>query len=52
MAAFRLIPYFPRQHIPLPPNFVDISDKQLHMLIDSTDAGDDAPELVTALVAI
>lgn len=52
VAAFRLIPYFPRQHIPLPPNFADISDKRLHELIDSTDAGDDAPELVAALVAI
>src|ERR1700733_2472085 len=32
IAAFRLVPYFARTSIFLPPNFINISDIQLHQL--------------------
>ena len=44
IAAFRLIPYLARKAIPLPANFVDISEKRLSELIHSQDNGEDDPE--------
>ena len=43
IAAFRVIPYFARQHIDIPPldELIDISTRQLHELKDSTAADPD-----------
>ena len=43
-AAFRVIPYFPRKSIPLPPidDFLDISRSDLDQRISSTEADPDA----------
>ena len=43
-AAFRVIPYFPRKSIPLPPieDFLDISGSELDQRISSTEADPDA----------
>ena len=40
VAAFRLVPYFVRQHIPLPTDFADISGKRLQELVDSRGSAD------------
>ena len=49
IAAFRVIPYFARQHIDIPPlnKLIDISAHQLHELKDSTaaDPDDDSDNL-------
>ena len=47
VGAFRLLPYFARQHIALPPNFADISERRLEELVSSEDDGaedEDMPE--------
>lgn len=41
IAAFHVIPYFPRHSIPLPDNFEDITIDRLHDLIESDSQGDD-----------
>ena len=41
IAAFRLLPYLARKQLPLPENFVDISQARLEELVSSDDDGSD-----------
>jgi hypothetical protein len=41
IAAFRLLPYFTRKSIPLPPDFIDIDDTRLHKMEHSLVADGD-----------
>jgi hypothetical protein len=41
IAAFRLLPYFTRKSIPLPPDFIDIDDTRLHEMEHSLVADGD-----------
>jgi hypothetical protein len=41
VAAFRLLPYFTRKSIPLPPDFIDIDDTRLHKMEHSLTANGD-----------
>jgi hypothetical protein len=41
IAAFRLLPYFARKAIPLPPDFIDIDDTRLHEMEHSLTADGD-----------
>jgi hypothetical protein len=41
IAAFRLLPYFARKSIPLPPDFIDIDDTHLQEMEHSLDADRD-----------
>ena len=41
VAAFRVIPYFPRHNLPLPPDFEDITPDRLRALASSSSLGDD-----------
>jgi len=41
LAAFRLIPYFARKRIPLPPSVLDADEDQLNQMANSKSKGDD-----------
>jgi hypothetical protein len=41
IATFRLLPYFPRKSIPLPPDFINIDDTCLQEMEHSLDADGD-----------
>ena len=41
VAAFRVVPYFPRHAIPLPDGFEDITSSRLRDLLTDHSAGDD-----------
>jgi hypothetical protein len=41
IAAFHLLPYFPRKSIPLPPDILDINDTHLQEIEHSLDADRD-----------
>jgi hypothetical protein len=40
VAAFRVIPYLARKSIPLPPNFLDISEERMRQLEETDDIDD------------
>ena len=44
VAAFRVVPYLARKHIPLPDGFADITPERLRELAQSKSQGDDEPE--------
>ena len=44
VAAFRLLPYLARQHIPLPSNFLDITSERFAALKKSSSQGDDSDD--------
>ncbi|KAI0934959.1 hypothetical protein AcV7_003885 [Taiwanofungus camphoratus] len=46
IAAFRVIPYFARQSIPIPDNLEDISTERLRELERSNSLGDDDNDIV------
>ena len=48
IAAFRLLPYLARRSIPLPENFIDISQSRLEELMSSDDDGTDDIEAEVA----
>ena len=41
VAAFRVVPYFPRHSIPLPDDFEDITPDRLRDMVEAHDTGDD-----------
>jgi len=43
IAAFRVIPYFARESIPIPDNFIDIDPTRLQELEQTADIGDEHP---------
>ena len=44
VAAFRVVPYLARKHIPLPDGFADITPERLRELAQSKSQGADEPE--------
>ena len=43
IAAFRVVPYFARQSITMPPDFLDIAEDYLERMKAQTSLGDDDP---------
>jgi hypothetical protein len=49
VAAFRVVPYFARESLPLPDNFLDIDQRRLREMMETDEIDEDADE-IAALV--